>query len=84
MLLIQSGQPGKLRQEIVIAMVTALVILGMKKAHYGAMSGWMAWVVYGDGVKELREWIFCSSSVPEDIDCVPEEHKGGHYPGLVA
>jgi MFS superfamily sulfate permease-like transporter len=84
MLLIQSGQPGKLRQEIVIAMVTAIVILGMKKAHYGAMSGWMAWVVYGDGVKELREWIFGSSSVPEDIDCVPEEHKDGHYPGLVA
>jgi hypothetical protein len=45
-----------LRQSIVIAVITALVIITLGKTHYGALSGWVAHMVYGDGLSDLYLW----------------------------
>ena len=37
-----------------VALLTAAVILGLKKTHYGAAAGWVAHMIYGDGVQEWR------------------------------
>jgi len=46
-----------LRKATVITIVTALVIISIGKTHYGALSGWMTHMVYGDGTSEFISWI---------------------------
>lgn len=46
----------KLRKNAVIATITCLVTLGLGATHYGALSGWLAHMVYGDGVQELSDF----------------------------
>jgi MFS superfamily sulfate permease-like transporter len=74
----ESSQPTKFRQEVMIAMVTALVILGMRKAHFGAMAGWFTWLVYGDGVQEIRLWICGDSSSSSYIDCALDDDNNNN------
>ena len=46
----------ELRQGIVIAVITAMVIITLGKTHYGALSGWVAHMVYGNGLFDLYQW----------------------------
>ncbi|KAL7554949.1 hypothetical protein ACHAWF_018512 [Thalassiosira exigua] len=46
-----------LRKNALIAMVTAAVIVALKKTHYGAISGWVVHMVYGDGCGQFLDWI---------------------------
>lgn len=45
-----------LQKNATVAMVTAAVIIAMKKTHYGALSGWVTHMVYGDGFRNLFVW----------------------------
>ena len=45
--------PVRLKQEATVALLTMLAILGLKKTHYGALCGWVAHMVYGDGWADL-------------------------------
>ncbi|GFH46017.1 hypothetical protein CTEN210_02491 [Chaetoceros tenuissimus] len=47
----------RLRQNTVIAVITALVIISLGKTHYGALSGFVAHMIYGDGYDDLMVWI---------------------------
>ena len=47
----------RLRQSTVIAIITALVIISLGKTHYGALSGFVAHMIYGDGTDDFRQWI---------------------------
>jgi len=47
----------RLRQNTVIAVITALVIISLGKTHYGALSGFVAHMIYGDGYDDLMAWI---------------------------
>jgi hypothetical protein len=47
----------KLRQNTVIAVITALVIISLGQTHYGALSGFIAHMIYGDGTDDFRQWI---------------------------
>jgi hypothetical protein len=50
------GRPGSLRQATVIAMIVTMVIVGLGKTHYGALCGWVAHMIYGNGVQEMVAW----------------------------
>jgi hypothetical protein len=43
-----------LRTNTAVAVLTAVVIVGLKKTHYGALIGWAAHMIYGDGIVEWR------------------------------
>ena len=45
-----------LRQNTVIAVITAMVIISLGKTHYGALSGWIAHMIYGGGTSDLLSW----------------------------
>lgn len=45
-----------LRKNSLISMVTAGVIVALQKTHYGAISGWVVHMVYGDGFRQLLVW----------------------------
>ena len=45
-----------LRQNTVIAVVTAIVIISTGKTHIGAGSGWIAHMVYGGGIIAIVSW----------------------------
>jgi len=45
-----------LRQNTVISVITALVIISLGKTHYGALSGFVAHMIYGDGANQLGSW----------------------------
>ncbi len=42
-----------LRRSTVIATLTAIVIISTGKTHYGALSGWVAHMIYGGGISDL-------------------------------
>jgi hypothetical protein len=44
----------KLRQDVVIALITATVIISTGQTHVGALSGLIAHVFYGEGIHDLR------------------------------
>jgi hypothetical protein len=44
----------RLRTNTAVMVITAAVIVGLKKTHYGALSGWVAHMIYGDGIAEWR------------------------------
>ena len=54
-----------LRQNTVISVVTAMVIISMGKTHYGALSGFVAHMVYGDGMNQFMEWYRSRSDIEE-------------------
>jgi MFS superfamily sulfate permease-like transporter len=46
MILVQA-ESSNLRTRIAVSLITAIVILGLKKTHYGALIGWLAHMLYG-------------------------------------
>lgn len=46
-----------LQKNATVAMVTATVIIAMKLTHYGALSGWVVHMIYGDGFRNIIVWI---------------------------
>ena len=46
-----------LRKNTLIAMVTAGVIVALQQTHYGAISGWIVHMVYGDGFQKFFRWV---------------------------
>ena len=46
-----------LRKNTFIAMVTAGVIVALQQTHYGAISGWVVHMVYGDGCQQFLCWL---------------------------
>jgi hypothetical protein len=46
-----------LRKNTLIAMVTAGVIVALQQTHYGAISGWVVHMVYGDGCQQFFCWL---------------------------
>lgn len=46
-----------LRKNTLIAMVTAGVIVALQQTHYGAISGWVVHMVYGDGCQQFICWL---------------------------
>lgn len=46
------------RRSIVIATITAMVIVTLGKTHYGALSGWIAHMVYGRGATDFMAWCY--------------------------
>jgi hypothetical protein len=45
-----------LRKNTLITMVTAGVIVALQQTHYGAISGWVVHMVYGDGFRQFYRW----------------------------
>ena len=46
------------RQSIVIATITTMVIVTLGKTHYGALSGWVAHMLYGRGATDFKAWCY--------------------------
>ena len=46
-----------LRKNSLVSMVTAGVIVATQKTHYGAISGWVVHMVYGDGCQQFLAWL---------------------------
>ena len=46
-----------LRKNALVAMVTAAVIVALQKTHYGALSGWVVNMIYGNGWQKFLNWI---------------------------
>lgn len=46
-----------LRKSAMISVITAMVIVALGKTHFGALSGWVAHMVYGDGLTDFVEWV---------------------------
>lgn len=44
------------RQSVVISTITAMVIITLGKTHYGALSGWVAHMIYGRGGTDFMAW----------------------------
>jgi hypothetical protein len=59
-MLVRSSNPSetdfskRLRTNTAVMVITAAVIVGLKKTHYGALCGWVTHMIYGDGVAEWR------------------------------
>jgi hypothetical protein len=47
----------RFRQNTVIAMITAIVIISTGKTHIGTLSGFVTHLFYGKGITDLKEWI---------------------------
>ena len=56
-LLIKQSHPEDLRRDTMVSLVTAAVILSLKKTHYGAIAGWFTFIIYGDGTQQFSNWI---------------------------
>eukprot|EP00593_Proboscia_inermis_P005580 CAMPEP_0171317870 /NCGR_PEP_ID=MMETSP0816-20121228/83837_1 /TAXON_ID=420281 /ORGANISM="Proboscia inermis, Strain CCAP1064/1" /LENGTH=259 /DNA_ID=CAMNT_0011811617 /DNA_START=75 /DNA_END=854 /DNA_ORIENTATION=+ len=48
---------GHLRVNTVITIVTAGVIVSFGKSHYGALAGWITYMVYGVGADDFVAWL---------------------------
>lgn len=46
-----------LREKTLVAMVTASVIISTARTDYGALSGWVAHMIYGHGFLDFVDWI---------------------------
>ena len=70
---IQKEKSRRLRQNTVIAVITALVIISTGQTHYGALSGFVAHLVYGDGMDDLQKWIRSrrQPSEPQHANIIP-------------
>jgi len=82
-----------LRQQTVIAVITAIVIISLGKTHYGALSGFVAHMIYGDGMNDFKAWyqsrrqstrgpelplVRCDESVDDDND--EQARSSAHAP----
>lgn len=47
----------RFRQNTVIAMITAIVIISTGRTHIGTLSGFVTHLFYGKGITDLKEWI---------------------------
>jgi Molybdate transporter of MFS superfamily len=47
-----NGIPLRMKKGAVVALVTVIVYLGLHKTHYAAFSGWVSYMIYGDGVQD--------------------------------
>jgi xanthine/uracil permease len=68
-MLTQETSPDKLPQESAIALLTMMVIVGLKKTHYGALAGLIAHLIYGDGLAVMRRIVgaaSASATMPSD------------------
>ena len=65
-LLVASSPKKRLRQNTVIAVVTGMVIVGLKATQYGALSGWVTYMIYGDGTMEFLRWLRSRRGAPEE------------------
>ena len=45
------------RKNALIAMVTAGIIVALGQTHYGAISGWVVHMEYGDGFQQFHRWV---------------------------
>jgi len=54
--LVSNPDLSKLRTSTGVSILTAVVILALKKTHYGAIVGFVAHMLYGEGVSECRQW----------------------------
>jgi hypothetical protein len=74
---IQKEKSRRLRQNTVIAVITALVIISTGQTHYGALSGFVAHLVYGDGMDELQNWIRSKRqpSEPQHSNMIPAQSE---------
>lgn len=52
----------RFRQNTVIAVTTAIVIISTGKTHIGTLSGFITHLFYGEGIANLREWIQSKNS----------------------
>jgi len=57
LLVSSSAEKLKLRKNTVVCIVTAMVIVGLKAAHYGALAGWVTHMIYGDGGTDFVTWL---------------------------
>lgn len=57
LLVSSSSEKLKLRKNTVICIVTAMVIVGLKATHYGALAGWVTHMIYGDGGTYFIQWL---------------------------
>lgn len=75
-MLVKQCQPHRLRQESVVALVTAAVILSLGKTHYGAISGWVTYLIYSDGIEKFFAWFsaFRIEYYRKDKDAPEGEH----------
>lgn len=46
-----------LREKTLVAMVTASVIIATARTDYGALAGWVAHMIYGDGFVSFMSWV---------------------------
>jgi hypothetical protein len=46
-----------LREKTLVAMVTASVIIATSRTDYGALAGWVAHMVYGNGFLDFVSWV---------------------------
>lgn len=66
-------------QDMGIALITALVIVGTGMAHVGTLCGWVAYMIYGNGVTELFGGC-CKKREEED----GEEGRGEYSQGAAS
>jgi hypothetical protein len=59
---VSKGKLRRFRQNTVIAVTTAIVIISTGKTHIGTFSGFITHLFYGEGIANLREWIRCKNS----------------------
>jgi hypothetical protein len=76
-LLVESSpSPPQLRKHAVIAIVTAMVIVALKETYYGAISGWVTHMIYGDGTTDFIQWI-CNRRTPPEEESNHNPNVGG-------
>jgi Molybdate transporter of MFS superfamily len=46
-----------MRKRAVVALLTVVVDVGLHKTHYAAFAGWVAYMVYGDGIKDYTSQV---------------------------
>ena len=51
-----------LRKHSVVALVTVIVDVSLHKTHYAALSGWVTYMVYGDGIQDWSKQWYGSSA----------------------
>jgi MFS superfamily sulfate permease-like transporter len=47
----------KLRQQTVVAMVTTVVMVALRKTEIGVLAGWFAYMIYADGLLDFLSWL---------------------------
>ena len=48
---------NSMRKGAVVALLTVVVDVGLHKTHYAALAGWVAYMIYGDGIKDYSQQV---------------------------